>query len=111
MSEGIDLPILDCVCVVGVPFPPPSSKEYFKQKLLLNELQLSRRRARYLSYVFPTINKSIHAIGRLTRPPNTSVNVFLIDQRFLRREYLKILPDWLTKNRKILHVDDLLRML
>jgi len=109
-SEGIDFPFLDCVCIVGIPFPPPSLKEHFRQNLLLNELQLSKRKTRYLGYVIPTINKSIHAIGRLTRPPNTSVNVFLIDQRYLRREYLKILPYWLTKDRRVLHINDLLKM-
>ncbi|QAS53172.1 ATP-dependent DNA helicase [Halobacillus litoralis] len=92
-SEGVDLrgDRLNGVAVVGIGLAPRSFekeliKEYFNQK---------GRSGYDYSYVFPGMNKVLQAGGRLIRSEEDSGAIQLVDDRFLSRKYMQLLPeDW-----------------
>ncbi|WP_394219310.1 helicase C-terminal domain-containing protein [Halobacillus trueperi] len=90
-SEGVDLrgDRLNGVAVVGIGLAPRSFekeliKEYFNQK---------GRNGYDYAYVYPGMNKVLQAGGRLIRSEEDHGSIQLVDDRFLSRKYLQLLPD------------------
>lgn len=46
------------------------------------------------TYLFPGLQKVVQAAGRVIRTPVDRGVIYLIDDRFSRREVLRLLPDW-----------------
>ena len=108
LAEGVDIGVLDSVCVVGIPLPPPTLEMQIKAKLFENELSLNRGEAKTYSYIIPAFNKLIHAIGRVLRGPNRPIKLFLLDERYLLNKYRGLLPSWIREEIKVLDVNRLI---
>jgi DNA excision repair protein ERCC-2 len=91
-AEGIDLPgtrlVGAFIATLGLP-----------QVNAVNEQMKRRLDAQGAAgfdavYLFPGIRKVVQAAGRVIRTPTDRGSVFLIDDRFARREVLRLLPSW-----------------
>lgn len=87
-SEGIDLPgnKLIGVVVIGVGYPKIS----LESEIIKNYFDIEGER---IAYIYPGINKVMQAAGRVIRTENDKGRVLLIDDRYMKREYLNLLPD------------------
>lgn len=95
-SEGEDTSFgnISVVIVVGLALPPPTAKLFLKYNWF-KERDLSPRMTGSL---IPAVRKAIQASGRVLRSPNKKGVVALLDYRFLCREVLTLLPNWLKEN-------------
>jgi DNA excision repair protein ERCC-2 len=91
-AEGIDLPGLRLIgaFVATLGLPPVNS---------VNEEMQRRMGAMFgagyaYTYLYPGLQKVVQAAGRVLRAPSDSGVVFLIDDRFNRREVRELLPRW-----------------
>ena len=87
-SEGIDIPHLNGIIIVGVALPQYNEarnhiQEYFEQKY---------QRGFEYAYVYPGINKVCQACGRLIRKESDKGFIILMDNRFLN--YSSLLPSF-----------------
>ncbi|MBH0230446.1 ATP-dependent DNA helicase [Halobacillus yeomjeoni] len=92
-SEGVDLrgDRLNGVAVVGIGLAPRS----FEKELIKDYFSQKGRNGYDYSYVYPGMNKVLQAGGRLIRSEEDRGTIQLIDDRFLSRKYLSLLPkDW-----------------
>ena len=92
-GEGIDLPgkYLNGVIVVGIPLETPDLET---QALIEYYDKLFGEGWDY-GYVFPAMNKTIQACGRVIRSETDRGVVVLLDERFIWKNYFKCLPlDW-----------------
>lgn len=87
-SEGIDLPgdKLIGVAIIGVGYPKIS----LEGEIIKSYFDIEGER---IAYIYPGINKVMQAAGRVIRTENDKGRVLLIDDRYMRREYLNLLPD------------------
>jgi len=102
-AEGEDFPgnEMKTVVVLGVPFakPSPSTLEkirYFEKKF--------PGKGRLFGYILPALRKASQAAGRPIRKPDDEGVIVLMDYRFLSRNILRLLPNWIRSNVHI--VDD-----
>ncbi|MHB0776190.1 ATP-dependent DNA helicase [Halomonas sp. WWR20] len=91
-GEGIDLPgerlIGAFIATLGLPQLNPVN-EHFKQRMA------SRFGAGYdYTYLYPGLQKVIQAAGRVIRTQQDRGIVYLIDDRFARRDVADLLPTW-----------------
>ncbi len=87
-SEGIDIPNLKGIIIVGVALPQYNEirqniQDHFEEKY---------QKGFDYAYVYPGINKVCQAAGRLIRKESDSGFLFLMDSRF--RQYKYLLPDY-----------------
>jgi DNA excision repair protein ERCC-2 len=91
-GEGIDLPgerlIGAFIATLGLP-----------QLNALNEHIRMRMQAGFgagyeYAYLYPGLQKVVQAAGRVIRTRSDKGTIFLIDDRFSRREVRSLLPDW-----------------
>ncbi len=90
-AEGIDLPnqALSTVVIVGPSMPPPSVDRH-----LLREWYEDRWDAGFdLAFVQPGMTRVVQAAGRVVRSATDKGTVWLVCERFLRREFADYLPD------------------
>ncbi|WP_042168979.1 ATP-dependent DNA helicase [Paenibacillus gorillae] len=93
-SEGIDLvgDRLTGVVVVGVGLPQVGAE----RDLLKAYFDETGKNGFHYAYVFPGMNKVLQAGGRLIRSETDSGVLVLVDDRYLRPEYERLLPEeWL----------------
>ncbi|WP_026695011.1 helicase C-terminal domain-containing protein [Peribacillus kribbensis] len=90
-SEGIDLKgdRLNGVAIVGVGLPGIS----LERDLMKHYFSAQGRNGYDYAYVFPGMNKILQAGGRLIRSENDSGRILLIDDRYLTKKYLAMLPE------------------
>ncbi|WP_082232513.1 ATP-dependent DNA helicase [Halobacillus massiliensis] len=90
-SEGVDLRgnRLNGVAVVGIGLAPRS----FEKELIKDYFNEKGKNGYDYSYVFPGMNKVLQAGGRLIRSETDYGMIQLIDDRFLSRKYLQLLPE------------------
>lgn len=92
-SEGIDLKGTRLIgtAIVGVGLPQINpvldlEKNYYQEK---------NGQGFAYAYQLPGMNKVLQAVGRVIRTPEDYGLIFLLDERFLRLDYQKLLPvDW-----------------
>ena len=92
-SEGIDLKEerLIGVIVVGTGLPMVC----VEQEVLKGYFDETEERGFDFSYQYPGMNKVLQAAGRVIRTPEDQGVILLLDDRFLRREYLELFPrEW-----------------
>jgi DNA excision repair protein ERCC-2 len=91
-AEGIDLPgerlIGAFIATLGLPQINPIN-EQIKQRM-----HASFGAGYEYAYLFPGIQKVVQAAGRVIRTNSDRGVVFLIDDRFSRRNVLQLLPSW-----------------
>jgi Rad3-related DNA helicase len=92
-GEGIDLPgkFLKGVIVVGIPLDTPDL-----ETLALIEYYDKLFGAGWdYGYVYPAMNRTVQACGRVIRSETDRGVVVLLDERFVWKNYFKCLPlDW-----------------
>lgn len=99
-SEGVDLRgnRLNGVAVVGIGLAPRS----FEKELIKEYFNEKGRNGYDYAYVYPGMNKVLQAGGRLIRSEADHGAIQLVDDRFLSKKYLQLLPeDW--ENYRILN--------
>ncbi|MBQ6834049.1 MAG: ATP-dependent DNA helicase [Lachnospiraceae bacterium] len=92
-SEGIDLKEerLIGVIVVGTGLPMVC----VEQEILKGYFDDTEERGFDFAYQFPGMNKVLQAAGREIRTPEDKGLLLLLDDRFLRRDYLELFPrEW-----------------
>ncbi|TLS36033.1 ATP-dependent DNA helicase [Pseudalkalibacillus caeni] len=90
-SEGVDLKgdRLNGVVVIGVGLP-----QFGLERNIIKDYFNSVGKKGYdYAYVFPGMNKVLQAGGRLIRSENDRGVIVLVDDRFLHRNYLSLLPE------------------
>ena len=92
-GEGVDLPgkFLNGAIIVGIPLESPD----LKTKALINYYDKTLGAGWNYGYVYPAMNKIIQACGRVIRSEKDKGVVVLLDERFVWKNYFKMLPsDW-----------------
>ena len=92
-SEGIDLKEerLIGVILVGTGLPMVCTE----QEILKDYFDETEERGFDFAYQYPGMNKVLQAAGRVIRTPKDQGIILLLDDRFLRREYLELFPrEW-----------------
>ncbi|WP_026576348.1 ATP-dependent DNA helicase [Bacillus sp. UNC438CL73TsuS30] len=92
-SEGVDLKgdRLNGVVVVGVGLP----QLCFERNLMKDHFAKNEKNGYEYAYVFPGMNKVLQAGGRLIRSEEDHGTIVLVDDRFLKHQYQKLLPkEW-----------------
>ena len=91
-SEGVDYSdnILNSVICIGLPLPPPSSK----QDALMNyySAKFGRSKAWKYASLQPALNNVLQALGRPIRKSEDKAIVVLLEKRLLEREIFNSLP-------------------
>jgi DNA excision repair protein ERCC-2 len=92
-SEGVDL-VGDClngVVIIGVGLP----QLCFERNLIKEHFQAKNNNGYEFAYVYPGMNKVLQAGGRLIRSENDYGTIVLVDDRFLKKQYQRLLPiEW-----------------
>jgi len=90
-SEGIDLAgdRLQGVAIVGVGMPQPS----FERDLMRAHYDAAGLPGFDYAYVYPGMNKVLQAGGRLIRTETDSGVLMLVDDRYARAPYKRLLPE------------------
>lgn len=90
-SEGIDLKregLIGCV-IVGTGIP-----QICTERQLLRDFYDKKEGKGYdYAYVYPGMNKVMQAAGRVIRTMEDQGVIFLLDERFARREYVRLFPE------------------
>jgi DNA excision repair protein ERCC-2 len=96
-SEGEDFPgdQMDVSVVVGFSLPPPTPVMYAEY----SDSQFSRHDTYLIVSLLPAVRKAIQAAGRHIRSPDKKGMVFLMDIRFNQPEILRMIPDWMKRDR------------
>ena len=92
-SEGIDLKEerLIGVIIVGTGLPMVC----VEQEILRGYFEETEERGFDFAYQYPGMNKVLQAAGRVIRTSEDEGVILLLDDRFLRREYLELFPrEW-----------------
>ncbi len=92
-GEGIDLPgkFLNGVIVVGIPLETPD----LETQALINYYDKLFGAGWNYGYIYPAMNRTIQACGRVIRSETDRGVIVLLDERFIWKNYFKCLPlDW-----------------
>ena len=92
-GEGVDLPgkFLNGVVVVGIPLESPD----LETQALIDYYDKLFGAGWNYGYVYPAMNKTIQACGRVIRSETDRGVIVLLDERFIWKNYFKCLPlDW-----------------
>ncbi|MCD6547288.1 MAG: ATP-dependent DNA helicase [Nanoarchaeota archaeon] len=92
-GEGVDLPgkFLNGVVIVGVPLDTPD----LETQALIDYYDKLFGAGWNYGYIYPAMNRAIQACGRVIRSENDRGVVVLLDERFVWKNYFKLLPlDW-----------------
>lgn len=105
-AEGVDFPgkELEGIFLVGIPFERLNTKT----KLYIKYFQkvYGKREGKYYAYILPALKRASQALGRALRSKEDRALFVLGDRRYKR--YLNLLPDFVTKNYKLVkNVDEL----
>ena len=92
-GEGVDLPgkFLNGVVVVGIPLDTPD----LETQALIDYYDRLFGAGWNYGYIYPAINKTVQACGRVIRSESDRGVIVLLDERFIWKNYFKCLPaDW-----------------
>ena len=92
LAEGVDYPgnILDAVVCIGLPLPPPSSRQDALRSYY--EERFGKQRAWRYAGSQPAVNRLLQAIGRPIRKAADRALVVILEKRLLQRGYRFCLP-------------------
>ncbi|WP_446898928.1 ATP-dependent DNA helicase [Clostridium sp. LBM24168] len=95
-SEGIDLKKdrLIGVIIVGVGIP----KICFERNIIMEYFNTKNGLGYEYAYMYPGMNKVLQAAGRVIRTEEDKGVIFLLDNRFLTREYRSLFPGEWNRN-------------
>ena len=95
LAEGVDYPgnILDAVICIGLPLPPPSSRQDALRSYY--EERYGKQTAWRYAGSQPAINRLLQAMGRPIRKAADRALVVLLEKRLLQRGYKFCLPEGL----------------
>ena len=101
-AEGADFPgrALEAIMVIGIPFDRVTLKT---QLYIQYYTGLYGERGRYYAYVVPALRRASQALGRAIRSPQDFGFFVLADERYFRREYFELLPDYIQRNVRGVH--------
>lgn len=101
-SEGIDLAgdALKGVFIATLGLPQINPINEHIRNLMQNRFQ----RGYDFTYTYPGIQKVIQAAGRVIRTKNDTGYLWLLDERFLKRDIRCLLPDWWKINSETLEM-------
>lgn len=104
-AEGADFPgeELEGVMLLGIPFDRLTTKT--RMQIEYSERVHGRRKGRYLAYVVPALRRASQALGRAIRSEEDEASFLLADERFLRRSYFSLLPDFVRWNVRVVRWD------
>lgn len=104
-AEGADFPgeELEGIMLLGIPFDRLTTKT--KLRIEYYEKLYGKRKGRYLAYVVPALRRASQALGRAIRSEEDEARFLLADERFLRRTYFSLLPDFARWNVRIVRWD------
>ena len=93
LAEGVDYPgnILDAVICIGLPLPPPSSRQDALRSYY--EERYGKHTAWRYAGSQPAINRLLQAMGRPIRKAADRALVVLLEKRLLQRGYKFCLPE------------------
>jgi len=99
-AEGADFPgeELELVYLAGIPFERMTLKT---QLLIEYYTNLYGDKGRFYAYVVPAIRRASQAVGRVLRSQDDSGIFILGDERYLRREYARLLPDYVLETVRV----------
>jgi DNA excision repair protein ERCC-2 len=105
-AEGADFPgrELEGIFLVGVPF----ERMTVRTKLYIQYYrELYGRKGRYYAYVVPALRRASQALGRALRSKEDKAALVCGDERFARRRFLRLLPDYFRRNAKLVNPTDI----
>lgn len=104
-AEGADFPgeELEGIMLLGIPFDRLTTKT--RLQIEYSERIHGRRKGRYLAYVVPALRRASQALGRAIRSEKDEASFLLADERFLKRAYFSLLPDFVKWNVRIVRWD------
>ncbi len=106
-AEGADFPgeELEGVMLLGIPFDRLTTKT--RLFIEYNQRIYGRRRGRYLAYTVPALRRASQALGRVIRSEEDEGIFLLADERYAKRTYFKLLPDFVKQTVNLMRWDDL----
>ncbi len=106
-AEGADFPgeELEGVMLLGIPFDRLTTKT--RLFIEYNQRIYGRRRGRYLAYTVPALRRASQALGRVIRSEEDEGIFLLADERYAKRTYFKLLPDFVKQTANLIRWDDL----
>ncbi len=106
-AEGADFPgeELEGVMLLGIPFDRLTTKT--RLFIEYNQRIYGKKRGRYLSYVVPALRRASQALGRVIRSEEDEGIFVLADERYMRRTYFKLLPDFVKQNVNLARWDEI----
>ncbi len=106
-AEGADFPgeELEGVMLLGIPFDRLTTKT--RLFIEYNQRVYGRRRGRYLAYTVPALRRASQALGRVIRSEEDEGIFLLADERYAKRTYFKLLPDFVKQTVNLMRWDDL----
>lgn len=104
-AEGADFPgeELEGIMLLGIPFDRLTTKT--RLQIEYSERIYGKRKGRYLAYVVPALRRASQALGRAIRSEEDEASFLLADERFLRRTYFSLLPDFVKWNVRVVGWD------
>ncbi len=106
-AEGADFPgeELEGVMLLGIPFDRLTTKT--RLFIQYNQRVYGVRKGRYLAYVVPALRRASQALGRVIRSEEDEGIFFLADERYAKRMYFKLLPDFIKQTVNLARWDEL----
>jgi len=100
-AEGADFPGEELVgaFVVGVPFARLTLRT--KLDVDYNQKIYGQRKGMYYAYIVPAMRMASQALGRVIRSSKDYGTFVLGDERFLRPELVRLLPDFIRRTTKV----------
>ncbi|RLG47301.1 MAG: hypothetical protein DRN92_03460 [Thermoproteota archaeon] len=100
-AEGADFPGEELVgaFVVGVPFARLTLRT--KLDVEYNQKIYGQRKGIYYAYIVPAMRMASQALGRVIRSSEDYGTFVLGDERFLRPELVRLLPDFIRQTTKV----------
>ncbi|MGQ4894349.1 MAG: ATP-dependent DNA helicase [Candidatus Njordarchaeia archaeon] len=104
-AEGADFPgkTLEAIILVGMPFD-----RLTKRTILFISYYteiFGKRKGRFYAYVVPAIRRAAQAMGRAIRSPKDKAIIIAADERYSKKQYLELLPEFFRQDIKFLSVN------
>ncbi len=102
-AEGADFPGEELVgaFIAGVPFARLTLRT--KLDVEYNQKIYGQRKGMYYAYIVPAMRMASQALGRVIRSSEDYGTFILGDERFLRPELMKLLPDFIRQTAKVVN--------
>ncbi len=105
-AEGADFPgeELEGVMLLGIPFDRLTTKT--RLFIQYNQRVYGMRKGRYLAYIVPALRRASQALGRVIRSEEDEGIFLLADERYAKRTYFRLLPDFIKQTVNLARWDE-----